>query len=306
MARSIYEVLNVDLSADPATILAAFRRVSSELVRQMADGNNPDAANELKVAQWAYEELSDPIKRQRHDSRLMQAKAAQNSALTASSNAPDEQGMRGATAKKLSNQYAVGAPATRRIAFALVWLAVGVGVTLGTIKILSPSSGAEQVSTPLRMAATQKAPKRVPVGQLGRDAYMALKKLEARTQVGVSYRDYSGVLGEAVFPRKVFLETKAGSVADGFSEPLRAAGEHFGRAGEVWAFKFQENDGEDYVIDSGKYRRFVEAFPEATQVASAMSGRQTVRIDDLVSRHWALAAESLKLAGEVSGLRDRP
>ena len=40
-----------------------------------------------------------------------------------------------------------------------------------------------------------------------KDAVMALKKMEARVQSGISYRDYGNALADAKFPVNLFMES---------------------------------------------------------------------------------------------------
>jgi hypothetical protein len=45
-------------------------------------------------------------------------------------------------------------------------------------------------------------------GRSEKDAVLALKKLQAKIQEGISYMDYRNALGEAKFPLNIFLESK--------------------------------------------------------------------------------------------------
>lgn len=66
MARNYYEVLGVDRSASAEEIKKAFRRVARE-THPDANPDDPEAEARFKQAAEAYEVLSDPERRRRHD-----------------------------------------------------------------------------------------------------------------------------------------------------------------------------------------------------------------------------------------------
>lgn len=67
-----------------------------------------------------------------------------------------------------------------------------------------------------------------------KDAVMALKKLEARCQSGISYRDYSGALADAKFPVNVFLESKESRKNTNLTDSISTAIRHYEFAGKIW------------------------------------------------------------------------
>jgi|GEM_PF-5897981 len=66
MQQSLYEILQVSTNADLDIIQVAFDKRKATL-ESRADA---DAQNELKVVQWAYETLADPMKRAAYDATL--------------------------------------------------------------------------------------------------------------------------------------------------------------------------------------------------------------------------------------------
>jgi hypothetical protein len=73
--------------------------------------------------------------------------------------------------------------------------------------------------------------------QSAKEAFMALKKLEARTQVGVSYRDYSSALGEAKFPVNLFVESKEGRESIDLAKAIRKTFAIYSDALMVFGYK---------------------------------------------------------------------
>lgn len=69
MKKTLYDVLQVSVKADPEMIETAFR-LHSEKLDNAAD---PDAQNEMKLVRQAYTLLSDPLKRAMYDQSILAA-----------------------------------------------------------------------------------------------------------------------------------------------------------------------------------------------------------------------------------------
>ena len=78
------------------------------------------------------------------------------------------------------------------------------------------------------------------VPQSARNALNAVKKLEARTEVGMSYKDYSTAVGEAWGDVKVFAESPEGKKLSDFSFVLVSAMGKYKLALDIWQDKVQE------------------------------------------------------------------
>lgn len=72
-----------------------------------------------------------------------------------------------------------------------------------------------------------------------RTALNVAKKLEARTEVGINYRDYSTVVGEAWGDVKIFVESPEGKSIPEFSLLLTEALRHYKLALDIWQDKIQ-------------------------------------------------------------------
>jgi hypothetical protein len=72
-----------------------------------------------------------------------------------------------------------------------------------------------------------------------RDALNALKKVEARTEIGVNYRDYSTVVGETWGDVKIFIESPDGRKLSEFSRALAIATDDYKLALEIWGYKLR-------------------------------------------------------------------
>ncbi len=75
--------------------------------------------------------------------------------------------------------------------------------------------------------------------QSARSALNAVKKVEARTEVGINYNDYSTVVGEAWGDVKIFVESPEGKSLPAFSLLLTKAARDYKLALDIWQNKIQ-------------------------------------------------------------------
>ena len=71
------------------------------------------------------------------------------------------------------------------------------------------------------------------------DALAALKKLEARTEMGINYREYTSALGDTWVIVKIFVESKEADEYPKLKEHLSSAIDHYKSASESWGLKVQ-------------------------------------------------------------------
>jgi hypothetical protein len=64
-------------------------------------------------------------------------------------------------------------------------------------------------------------PQHTKLDAKAKEAVFALKKVQARTEIGADYRDYSSALADAYFSVKMFLESGQADTAPEFSQALR-------------------------------------------------------------------------------------
>jgi len=90
-------------------------------------------------------------------------------------------------------------------------------------------------------AADQAAPPNKPVvPQVARDSVLALKKLEARTQAGISYDDYLRALGDTKFAVNLFLDSQDSKKFSELAEAVRKAMSDYQFAGETWKLRLDK------------------------------------------------------------------
>lgn len=85
---------------------------------------------------------------------------------------------------------------------------------------------------------------RSPISEAGKNAYFALKKIEARCQAGISYRDYPSAIGEAKYLVNLYLESPNASKPKNvpFTEAIKAAMNGYELAYTIWGDKFTTYD----------------------------------------------------------------
>lgn len=73
--------------------------------------------------------------------------------------------------------------------------------------------------------------------QSAKEALEALKKLESRVQVGISYKDYGPALGETHYKVKMFLESPDSNKNPMLAKSIGKALQHYTYANEIWGIK---------------------------------------------------------------------
>jgi hypothetical protein len=74
-----------------------------------------------------------------------------------------------------------------------------------------------------------------------REAVTELRKLEAKVQVGISYRDYGPALGDAQFAVNQFLESPEAKKRPEMANAINTTLDYFKMAAVVWNFSVKTN-----------------------------------------------------------------
>lgn len=70
--------------------------------------------------------------------------------------------------------------------------------------------------------------------QSAKEAVLGLKKLHARCQAGISYRDYSNAVADAKFPVNLFMESEDAKKFPDLADSVKAVMKHYEYAGYIW------------------------------------------------------------------------
>lgn len=133
--------------------------------------------------------------------------------------------------------------------------------------------------------------------QPAKDAIMALKKLEARVQAGISYREYGPALGEAKFPVNIFSESDDAKKYPELLDSVNKTMKHYEYAGKAWPIKFSKYSRGLVDADSQVGMEIKALYPQA-EVPSILKekGRNQYFVDSLVKMMWQAASDELKNA----------
>ncbi|MBM4300780.1 MAG: restriction endonuclease subunit S [Deltaproteobacteria bacterium] len=74
--------------------------------------------------------------------------------------------------------------------------------------------------------------------QSAKEAIEALKKLESRVQVGISYKDYGPALGETHYKVKHYLDSPESNKNPKLRNSIEKALNHYIYANNIWGYKF--------------------------------------------------------------------
>jgi hypothetical protein len=146
------------------------------------------------------------------------------------------------------------------------------------------------------------------VPQSARNAANTVKRLEARTEVGINYADYSRAVGEAWGEVKVFVESPEGKAVPDFSLLLTNAIADYKTAITAWHWKIEWSSLDRGVSDAlgelqqlcweraGKRLQIAEALldPEKTEKALAAIARAEKNDEDFNAKLHGILAPNRK------------
>lgn len=128
-----------------------------------------------------------------------------------------------------------------------------------------------------------------------RSAIDAVRKLQTRVQVGVSYRDYPPLVSDAKYEIARFSDSAASKKIPDVDKALNAALKHYVTALEVWSVKFSRRGARD------TFARF-ENPPLFDQITLDYEGMSRLNVDTgiiisgAISVIWVYASTSLSEA----------
>jgi len=142
--------------------------------------------------------------------------------------------------------------------------------------------------------------------QSEKDAVLALKKLQAKIQEGISYMDYRNALGEAKFPLNIFLESKDAQKYPELSISLKKVMGHYEYAGFIWDGKISGGVLGSYIgVNSDVGKEIGQLYPNArkdTKEGGALTDLPTLNaydIDSLLPLIWKEASMELDNATKL-------
>ncbi len=139
--------------------------------------------------------------------------------------------------------------------------------------------------------------------QSSKDAYNALKKLEAKIQTGISFKEYSPALGDAKFEVNMFSESAEAKEKPRLKEIFNRTMGHYEEAGMVWRYRFAGKSVPNCMVpseqggdDSALIEQISRTYP-STRLKIDSMGR--LWYDDALKAIWQEASEELKKAAPL-------
>lgn len=271
MNHSLYDDIGVAKTATQDEIESASTRLAQEFI-ELSKKGNLHAAARFKAVEYAYEILGNPDTRRQYD----------NEAAALLGPTPNtDQSNRNLNVTLLSFT-------TRKLSVFAIVVVVLVGVGVFSVREKLPFGN--------RIATDEKA----------KNAVVALRKLAARTEAGISYRDYSPVLGEALFSVKTFLSSDSAKINPEFTQAVLGSMKWFAATGEVWQAQFKHDRLSGSCTDRMLYEipPLCESYPELkTEITEWTVGGEKkasgINFKTAIPKSWELAGAELRKAEQL-------
>jgi hypothetical protein len=182
-----------------------------------------------------------------------------------------------------------------KLYYLVAGIVIGISITVVWFLVVEPAKVGPKgaVRQEKQVASTKQAPKRsepesfmasaappaAEYAQSAKEAVMALKKMEARVQSGIAYRDYRPALGETKFSVNIYLDTSEAKIYPELTSLIERVMVHYEQAG----FVFEESLRGPYryldhvssysseelrrqaISEQQIYKSLVEQYPEANK-----------------------------------------
>jgi hypothetical protein len=136
----------------------------------------------------------------------------------------------------------------------------------------------------------------VPVyAQTAKEALMGLKKLQARCQTGISYRDYGNALADAKFPVNLFMESAEAKKSQELTESINKVINHYVSAGVVWNYKISNTTLMD--VNEPQGLAVKKIYPQAPIFRGGWKDYYSV--DELLPYMWEKASAELETTSKL-------
>ena len=132
----------------------------------------------------------------------------------------------------------------------------------------------------------------------GRDTLDAIKKMQARTRVGVSYKEYSALVGEMTYIVEKYLASTAAQKRPDFAVAIKGAAADYEKANMVWRLKFADRRPEPMIYSDQVVNVLLSQYPN---MRSALIQPGILEVDRVLPVIWESASEYVKTASTLLG-----
>ncbi len=151
----------------------------------------------------------------------------------------------------------------------------------------------------------------VAFGQTANDAIEAMQKVSSRNEIGISYKDYTVLLGEANYKVKPYLVNSDSDKNSKLKEAIQKAWYHYLKANQLWEYQFaRQNDRITYMAldkksninrDAQVIDELIKLYPE---MSSKIRDGRYIMMPDALSVIWRAATNELNFAVKLLALEE--
>lgn len=134
--------------------------------------------------------------------------------------------------------------------------------------------------------ADEEQKKKTEFVSAARACLSAIRKLEARVSVGISYRDYYAPLADTKFEVESFVRGASGTYNQEFTRHVSKALSHYQMAGSIWSLKFS---GRGVNNDMAITPDILALYPQAASYTRTMGNFQLIEYNKILSIIWTEA-----------------
>lgn len=149
--------------------------------------------------------------------------------------------------------------------------------------------------------------------ETAKDAVRALKKLEARCQAGISYRDFAPAIGDAKLYVNLYTESEEAKKNPKLVLAITEAMANYQFANSIWSRKFSDGTIKDFIrSDEPEFDIFFEAYPDVKKVdtpesvVSETNGTMRLHISSAVKHCFSAASKELDKAAKLLSPQPAP
>ncbi len=143
--------------------------------------------------------------------------------------------------------------------------------------------------------------------ELSKGAITALKKLASKTEVGVSYNDYSATLGDVNYEVNKFMESKEAKRNPELAKSISKVMDHYKTARQVWEMKFHYGTNGIIYLGSNNSKSpidnmiayILKNYPEVASTKVTSGKDEMLSLDVIISIIWGAASRELKVAASL-------
>lgn len=96
------------------------------------------------------------------------------------------------------------------------------------------------------------------------EVYRALKKIEAKCQIGIAYKDYAPALGDAKLELNLFLDSNKATEKPEFTQLIVDVMKNYQDAQVVWSMKFSDGRPRNYILSKElNYEVLLYRYPDS-------------------------------------------